>query len=213
MATKPKATTTETPSGLLIAHAHLVSVPGSPYSPSRRHDTPKKDKESHDDYEKRTWREKAHFDDKGMCFIPGMCFKKCISEAASFLGLKIGGGRGAATWTKHFLAGIQVFHPLPLNVSKDEVRGEWLYLDSDGKKNSQAGRVPRCFPCFDHWEGVVDFMLVDSTITRPIFERHLREAGRMIGIARWRPIKGGMNGMFNVTKVTYEEFTGENITG
>ena len=41
-----------------IARAKLVGL--SPYSQSRFHDTPKKEKESADDHESRTWRERLH---------------------------------------------------------------------------------------------------------------------------------------------------------
>ena len=57
----------------------------SPYSQGRYHATPKMDKEGHDDYEKRTWRERLHVNKKGNVVIPPLQFKNCLSESAKFL--------------------------------------------------------------------------------------------------------------------------------
>ena len=113
------------------AIATLKSV--ATYSQSKFHDTPKLDKESANDYETRTWRERQHYDDKGMVYIPPMAFKNCISEAAKFLSIKIA-GKGKATYTKHFEAGVLVMDPVPLGLHKDEVPGEWFFVPSDGRR-------------------------------------------------------------------------------
>ena len=67
----------------------------SPYSQSRMHDFQKDSKESHDVFERRIWREKSHYDEGGMLFIPQMSFKFCIMQAATYLGEKCQGQRGA----------------------------------------------------------------------------------------------------------------------
>lgn len=184
-----------------VAVAHLKSV--SPYSMSRYHDEPKLDKEAADDHEKRTWRERSHYLDDGRIFIPPMMFKKALETAASFLSTKIPGRRNA-TYTKHFKAGILVQDALVLNVKKDDVPGEWLFMNADGKPGSGT-RVKRCFPVVHDWEGDVKFFVLDETITKDIFEKTLQEAGNFIGIGRFRPAVGGFYGRFTVEKVKWAD--------
>ncbi len=183
------------------ATAHLESI--SPYSPSRMHDTPKLEKERPDDYEKRTWREKAHANDNGNIFLPPMGFKLCLAECAKFMSEQIP-GKGKATWTKHFEAGVLCMEPLVLPVRKDEVQGEWFNMNSDGKRGSGT-RVRRCFPVVPEWKGAVTFYVIDPTITRPVFEHHISEAGKFIGVGRFRPRNGGFYGRFKLTKLDWAE--------
>lgn len=183
------------------AIAHLESV--SPYSPSRMHDTPKLEKERPDDYEKRTWREKAHANDNGNIFLPPMGFKLCLAECAKFLGEQIP-GKGKATWTKHFEAGVLCMEPLELPVKKDEVQGEWFNMNADGKRGSGT-RVRRCFPVIPEWKGAVNFYVIDNTITQKVFEHHISEAGKFIGIGRFRPRNGGFYGRFKLTKLEWQK--------
>lgn len=182
------------------ATATLKSV--SPYSQSKFHDTPKLDKESGGDYEVRTWRERQHVDDKGNIYIPPMAFKNCIAEAAKFLSEKIP-GKGKATYTKHFEAGVLVMDPVPLGVKKDDVPGEWFFVPSDGRRGG-GSRVKRCFPVVREWTGEVVFHVLDDTITEDVFQHHLSEAGKFIGIGRFRPRNNGFYGRFTVDKIKWE---------
>lgn len=111
------------------ATAHLESI--SPYSPSRMHGVEKLEKERPDDYEKRTWREKCHYREDGTVFLPPMGFKICLAECAKFLGEQIP-GKGKATWTKHFEAGVLCMEPVDLPVKKDDLQGEWFNMNADG---------------------------------------------------------------------------------
>lgn len=179
--------------------AHLKSA--SAYSQSRAHVTEKLEKEQMDDYEKRTWREKVHVGEDGRIQIPGMSFKMSLDKAASFLGEKIPGKRNA-TYTKHFLAGVLVLDNCPIDVRKDEVEPEWLYVNADGVRGS-GKRVWRCFPLIREWETEVTFYIADETITKDVFEHHLSEAGKFIGIGRFRPERGGFKGRFSVVETVW----------
>src|SRR5262245_66011200 len=86
---------------MIIATAELEGI--SPYSQSKHHITPKKERELPKDYEERTWRERLHVNKDGYVFIPPMAFKNCIAEIAKFLGVQIP-GKGKSTYTKHFEA-------------------------------------------------------------------------------------------------------------
>lgn len=186
---------------MIKATVHLESV--SPYSPSRMHDTPKLEKEGWDDHEKRTWREKAHTDENGQIFLPPMGFKLCLAECAKFISEQIP-GKGKATWTKHFEAGVLCMEPLVLPVKKDEVKGEWFNMNSDGKRGS-GKRVRRCFPVIPEWKGSVNFYVIDRTITEKVFKHHMEEAGKFIGVGRFRPRNGGFYGRFKVTGLEWSE--------
>jgi hypothetical protein len=158
-------------------------------------------KESHADYEVRTWRERCHADEHGMIFIPPMAFKLCIGQAAGFLGTKIPGRRNA-TYTKHFEAGIIVLDALPLGIRKEDVKGEWLFVPADGKRGGST-RVDKCFPLIPHWSGEVTFHILDGVITESVFGETLREAGNFIGLGRFRPISRGYYGRFEVKKLKW----------
>lgn len=184
-----------------IAIAELRSV--SAYSQSGPHLTPKLDKESADDFEKRTWKEKGHWTEAGNMYIPPMSFAKSIQEAAHFLSIKIK-GKGQATWTKHFLAGVTVMNGLELPVTKEAVLPEWVYCNADGKKGPGT-RVWRCFPTVPKWSGEVTFHILDNEITEAAFLMHLKEAGMLIGLGRWRPRNGGMYGRYEVVSLKWKD--------
>ena len=173
-----------------------------PYQQSKHHETPRLSKESHDDYEKRTWRERCHYLSDDTVFIPSEHFKNCISGVAGYLGEKIK-GRGQATWTKHFLSGVRVPEPLLLPVKKDEVEALYQFCSSDGKRGGKGGKVAKYFPLIKSWEGEVEFWIVDDTITQEVFERYLKESGLLIGIGKQRPVNGGDYGRFVVKEVKW----------
>mgnify|MGYP007089981390 CR=1 FL=1 len=177
--------------------AKLESI--SPYSKSRYHGTPELEKEHKVDYEKRTWRNRVHANDDGFVFIPPMAFKNCLSEAAKFLSIQIN-GKGKATYTKHFEAGVLITDPLVLDIKKEDVDGEWLFVPSDGKRGGGT-RVERCFPLFKTWQGEITIHVIDDTITEEILVKHLEEAGKLIGIGRFRPRNNGFYGRFKVESV------------
>jgi hypothetical protein len=180
--------------------ATLRSV--SPYSQSRFHNEPKKEKEANDDYEKRTWPSRMHVNESGKVFIPPMAFKNCLSECAKYISMQIP-GKGKATYTKHFEAGVMVTDPLILDLSPDDVKGEWLHVPSDGMRGGKK-RVMKCFPHISQWSGDVSFYIFDETITESVFKYHLEQAGKFIGIGRFRPRNNGYYGRFDVVEMVVE---------
>lgn len=180
----------------------------TPYSQSRSVQVDKLSKESADAFEQRTWREKAHYDGNGQIYVPAMAFKQAIDRAASMLGLQIK-GRGKSTYTKHFLAGCIVENNVLLYdhkgnpILKDKVDAERIYANADGKRGS-GKRVWRTFPTIPQWMAEARFVIFDEVITNDIFEQHLREAGRYVGIGRFRAENGGLYGRFQVEGVEWE---------
>lgn len=200
-----------------VVIAKLKSI--SPYSQSKHYVLDKKSGESAGDFEKRTWRERLHVNEEGFVFIPPMALKNCLSEAAKYMSIKIP-GKGKATFTKHFEAGVLVVDPIVLPVRKEDVDGEWFFIPSDGKRGG-GSRVDKCMPKIPKWEGSAQFHILDNEVLNSIpapegmepicptasgemtaFEFHLRQAGGFIGIGRFRPRNNGFYGRFTVEAIT-----------
>jgi len=144
----------------------------------------------------------------GQVCIPNMAFVRGLHAVATMLGHQIP-GRGKNTYTKHFKGGVSVFDvPLLTKNGKepilvDDVEGIRYFVPSDGRSGG-GRRVWRRFPEIPQWQTSVQFVIMDETITRDVFEEHLYEAGRFIGIGRFRPQNGGWFGRFTPTKFSWE---------
>jgi len=174
----------------------------SPYSQGKHITAAKLDRELPKDYEARTWRERIHTNEEGKVIIPPMCFKNCLSEAAKFLGIQIP-GKGKANYTKHFEAGVMVTDPMVLDIKAEDVPGEWLFVPSDGKRGGST-RVDRCFPKIEKWSGKVTFYILDEIITEDLFQKVLTEAGKFVGVGRFRPRNNGYYGRFKITACEWQ---------
>jgi hypothetical protein len=175
----------------------------APYSQSKQHTAPKLDRETHEDYDRRTWREKCTTSDDGVICIPAMALKQCLDTTAKRLGLQIP-GKGKSTYTKHFKSGVICEANVPLGVKKDEVGGDTISVNADGVRGS-GKRVYRTFPLIPSWSAKATFAIFDDTVTKPIFERHMVEAGRFVGIGRFRPENGGLYGRFKPVEFKWSE--------
>lgn len=175
----------------------------SPISFGKYHRSEMREKESRADYEERTWREKMHYDNENNVFIPSTMVKNCLAEAAKYMGMQIK-GKGKSTYTKHFEAGVIVEKDIPLSVKKDKVKEEWVFVPSDGRRGGTT-RVEKCFPKIEKWAGTTDVLILDDVITKDVFEKHLSEAGRFIGLGRFRPRNNGYYGRFEAKVTSWKE--------
>ena len=173
----------------------------SPYSQSAPFGEKKTKNETHEEFEKRTWRQRGHFNDEGNMFIPPMAFKNCLSEAAKYKSIQIP-GKGKSTYTKHFEAGVLVVEPLILDVTKDTVESHSVFVPSDGRRGGTT-RVWKTFPLVPRWEGTVEFLVLDELINEEVFANHLEDAGSFIGLGRFRPRNNGYFGRFAVENVRW----------
>jgi hypothetical protein len=186
------------------AIATLESI--SPYSQSKVITEKKKTGESHEDHEERTWRQRLHVTPEGFVFMPPMAFKGAISEAAKYLGIQIP-GKGKATYTKNFEAGILCTDGLVLPIKAKDVEPERLFVPASGKRGD-GSRVWKTFPKIEFWEGDVTFHIIDETVLQTfgdsgvtVFEHVLSQAGAFIGVGRFRPRNNGFYGRFKVAEV------------
>lgn len=184
-----------------IARCHLKST--SKYGYGKPVNEVKPRDETHADFEERVWKQKCHATEDGHLFIPPMAFKSSLAEAAKYKSIQIP-GKGKSTFTKHFEAGTQVMDPLVLPETLDTVSHEWLFVPSDGRPGS-GSRVWKCFPLVHQWEGNVDYYVFDDIITPEVFEEHLRDSGRFIGIGRFRPRNRGYYGRFEVLGIEWSK--------
>jgi hypothetical protein len=169
----------------------------APYTSSKMHGAEKIDKnESPAAYDQRTWREKAHWGQDGIAFIPPMAFKFAISSAARKRGEKIP-GKGQKTWAKIFDSGIMVLDPIPLGVTKEKIQSITVNCNADGVRGS-GKRVPRIFPIVQSWSGTLTVHVLDTMIDAETLVRYVDEAGKFIGVGQYRPENLGINGRWAV---------------
>ena len=170
----------------------------SPYSPGRAIQSAKATGESHEAFEERTWKERIHADSKGNVFIPAVAIKLCLEDCATFLSETVK-GKGKATWTKHFKAGIMCVQNAYIGQTVEDVEKEKLFVPSDGRKGGST-RVWKSFPIFQEWIAEIEIIVLDPLLidnTDKIRE-YLDHSGKFIGLGRWRPRNGGTNGRFKL---------------
>ena len=92
----------------------------------------------------------------------------------------------------------------PLGVHKDDVESVRINANADGVRGS-GKRVWRTFPVIPKWESEATFMIMDDTITKDVFEDVFHAAGMGIGIGRFRPEKGGINGRFSAVSFEWND--------
>lgn len=174
----------------------------SPYSQSKYIAEKKTKNETHEEFDRRIWKERCHWNDDGVCFIPPMAFKNCLSEAAKYKSIKIP-GKGQSTYTKHFESGVMVVNPVVLpGVTRETIQCEVLHLPSDGRRGGTK-RVEKHMPLILKWGGSIEFLIFDELISEEVFQEHLSDAGSFIGLGRFRPRNNGFYGRFSVDRVQW----------
>lgn len=179
---------------MFIAQCTLVGL--SPFSFSAPIQSKRNTGEGHDDFESRTWRERIHADPTGQAFISPMALKNCLSEVAKFLSESVP-GKGKATFTKHFEAGVMVTDPLMLGIKASEIQGERLFVPADGKRGSGT-RVWKTFPVLPTWKTQASIIVHDPILKPEKLKEYLEHAGKFIGMGRFRPRNNGYYGRFAV---------------
>ena len=140
-----------------------------------------------------------HVDAKtGECFLSPLAVKNCLTEVAKYLGESIP-GKGKATFTKHFRAGIMVTDPLLLGVKAADVSPLRLFVPADGKTGG-GKRVWKNFPTIQQWSCRGEIYILDPTlIDKPgKIHEYLSHAGKFVGVGVSRPANGGYFGRFIV---------------
>jgi hypothetical protein len=181
----------------------IVTIKGiAPLSCSKPHTTPKLDGESHDEYDKRTWREKANYDD-GIVFVPAMAFKMGMDKAASRLSIPDPDNKRASL-TKYFVSDVICERNLSIGVHKDDMPSITISANVDGVRGS-GKRVPRTFPQVQEWGGETSFLVMNEKIKPEQFRQVLDVTAMSIGVGQFRAEKGGLNGRFEIVSMKIEK--------
>jgi hypothetical protein len=182
-----------------------VTIKGSaPYSQAHQHDEDWLEGESHDAYDKRTWRSKMNLTlDGKSVVIPADGVHQTLMSAAKYTKKKIA-GQGNATWTAKFVSGIMIPAAPVLNIDPATVASLALPCNVNGIRGS-GKRVIRRFPMMYEWGTTFDVWILDPIITQAIFMEILDNAGMYIGVGRWRPENGGTNGRFAIVEVDWQD--------
>ncbi len=61
----------------------------------------------------------------------------------------------------------------------------------------------KSFPYIPEWEGIATFYIADETITEDVFKYHLQQAGKFIGLGRFRVRNNGYYGRFKVESIDW----------
>ena len=176
----------------------------------------KLDRETADKYEARIWKTRMHATEphviasdgtvsvSGMIVIPAMALKQALDAAAKYRSMSIP-GQGKKTYTKCFTSGVLCSDGIVTDVEAATVKGEWINANSDGIRGS-GKRVRRCYPLIPSgWKAEATVMILDEIIVHDVFIEHLKLAGQLIGVGRFRPQNGGFNGRFKPSGFQWEE--------
>jgi hypothetical protein len=179
---------------MIRCNCRIVGI--SPFSFSAPVRTPRNTGEGFDQWEQRIWHERIHKNAAGEAFIPPTALKNCLSEVAKYLSESVP-GKGKATYTKHFEAGISVIEPLMLGVQADKIDGERLFLPADGKRGS-GKRVWKVYPYLPEWSANAEILVLDPIIKPEKVQEYASFAGQFIGMGRFRPRNNGFYGRFRI---------------
>lgn len=175
----------------------------TPYSPSKYFEPDVKKGETKDAHEKRRWREKAHVDELGFVYIPGVAFKLALDETAQLLNEKIP-GKGNQTWSGQFATGVVAMSDVDIGVKIEDVKAIQIFAHANGKRGPGT-RVNRYFPIIPTWGGTLEMRIFNDTLPEDVFERFFTQAGHLAGVGRGRPITKSPagNGRFKPLKFTW----------
>lgn len=183
---------------MYTANYRIVGVSPLSFSRSYKNSFPKLPKETDDAFEKRTWKDRCHYSSDGYVLIPPMAFKFMLTTSAVYSKLPVPGAK-RETWKKYFEAGLIISDPVILDqkIKREDVEGEWFLVPSQGVRGV-GKRVEKCFPVIREWSGPLSVVVLEDKITPDILTRHLEEAGKFVGVGRFRPEMGGFYGRFTV---------------
>jgi hypothetical protein len=112
-------------------------------------------------------------------------------------------GKSISTYAKYFTADVICDAEVILPIKKDQVDSVRISANADGVRGS-GKRVWRTFPVIPSWTASASFTIMDDTVTQEVFEEVLKIGGASIGLGRFRPEKGGLNGRFKAIKFEWQ---------
>jgi len=178
----------------------------SPVLFCKHYDVEKLENEEPGDFEKRTWKQRAHYNEDGKVVISGYMIKTTLELAAKLLGKRVGGkkmGKGLS----HYLRLVRVEGDIITKLTEETITGKNAFVSANGQVG--GGKVSRTFPVVPKWEGVLTLVYptIGKVLNPTTIMEHFEIAGSCVGIGHWRPgaPSCGSYGRFNVEKVNNYE--------
>ena len=162
--------------------------------------TQKEPSENHDDFEKRTWRERMRVNADGQVYLVPAALRFCLLAAAKYRTMKVP-GHGMKTYTKFFASGVFVFDPLIIcdengtPVDPKQVPGNRIFVPSDGVSGS-GKRVWKTFPTLEKWSTDATIHVVEPMLAQSpdVIKMYMEVAGLFCGLGQYRPSTSGWYG-------------------
>lgn len=173
----------------------------SKYIPANEPGYEKLSRESAEQWDKRFWKKKAHYNDDGNVILTDMMIKNSLIEATKYMPEKVP-GQGRKQWGGFFAAGIIVpsrVDQFEIILNGNKIKEETL-IHKDELVGKQDKKIPARYPSIPPgWTATGDIWIAEQIITADIVEKYLTIAGNFVGLGRWRAGKGGPYGRFIVT--------------
>jgi hypothetical protein len=138
-----------------------------------------------------------------------MALKQCLDSAASKVGQKVKGRGGNMTYKGFFMSGLNIQQDLTLlngegPFTLDDAAMVTINSHANGQRGS-AKRVKRRFPVFYDWHATADVYIFDDLLTPELVDEHVEIGGMLVGLGRFRPQNGGVNGRFRLVKSEWQD--------
>lgn len=204
-ATKSKKMTTTAKTDDYTYRVLKARIQGvTPYTQGRAMSSEKIDKEGHDAYDERCWRERATYDQDGNVTIPAQALYLALISVCKFYNETIP-GHGKKTWTARFTRGVILRSAPVLEPARqvEDLECQKVHVPSDGRVGGST-RVWRRFPIFWPWAAEVELLVTDRLIPDEVVERYLEQSGVLCGIGTYRRESRGTNGQYEMTSASWE---------
>ena len=185
-----------------IAKVHFKSQEGSELFFGKWIAEKKDTKETHAQFDARTWRKKIHVDKDDNVYLQPFALKNALESAAKWMSMPIP-SEGKKTFTRRFQSGTLVVKRMYLKdwdgkqILLEDVKLKELPVPSDGKRGS-GKRVVRAFPYVEEWQLDAEIFVLDEKIDENVMLLHLETVAMFIGFGSMRVENGGINGRSSV---------------
>lgn len=174
-------------------YARIRIESSTPLLYGKRHARPDTDGIGPAAFDAKFWKDRAHIDSNGKCYVPRHAFKMALCTAAQKLKLKY---RGMTTWAAYMGPACKVLSDVLLDQGESQLKAFSRDVPSNGRPGGGGTRVLRTFAMLEKWSGWVDVQIIIPVLTQEIFTRHLNYLGIMVGLGMWSPRRNGDYGTF-----------------
>jgi hypothetical protein len=179
----------------------------APYSQSKMLSETRGKKESWDEFETRTWKDKAHTNGDGdSIVIAGHAIHQMLVVGAQKGRLQPKAAKSAREGlANRLVTGIALQGDAETSMKLSEARCVAINAHANGKRGSGT-RVIRKYPEWPQgWTATFDVLVLDDSLTLDDLKSALEWGGLVCGLGRFRPENMGIYGRFTVTSYNPSE--------